>query len=302
MKIPTLVPCLWLTQNARQAAEFYCTHFPESSIRYAARIPVPAAAAMDVAAFTLAGQPFVAMSAGPFQANPSLSFFVHFDPSRDEHAREHLDALWEVLCDGGQVLMPLGEQSFSQRYGWVQDRYGVSWQLILSNPRGEPRPVIVPCLFFTGAVRGKAEEAGEFYRSVFPGSCPGQLFHYPAGSANQSEGMVMYSDFRLGETWVVAMDGGPDRHFSFNEAISLMIECETQEEIDFYWERLSAVPEAEACGWCKDRYGISWQIVPRLIHDVFASGDLERITRHMEAVLTMKKLDLAALQRAVGQA
>lgn len=112
----------------------------------------------------------------------------------------------------------------------------------------------------------------------------------------------MYSDFRLGETWVVAMDGGPDRHFSFNEAISLMIECETQEEIDFYWERLSAVPEAEACGWCKDRYGISWQIVPQLIHDVFASGDLERITRHMKAVLTMKKLDLAALQRAVDQA
>ena len=126
----------------------------------------------------------MAISAGPlFKFNPSVSFFVNFDPSRDPQAREHLDATWAKLSEGGQALMPLDAYPFSPRFGWVQDRYGVSWQLILTDPSGEPRPAIMPSLMFTGEVCGKAEEAGAFYRSVFDGSRAGRLVRYPEGMA-----------------------------------------------------------------------------------------------------------------------
>ena len=106
---------------------------------------------------------------------------------------------------------------------------------------------------------------------------------------------VMYSDLRLGETWFVAMDGGREHGFAFNEAVSLMVECDTQEEIDYYWDALSAVPEAEICGWCRDRFGVTWQVAPSLTHDVLESGDPDRVLRHVEELQKMKKIELEPL-------
>jgi predicted 3-demethylubiquinone-9 3-methyltransferase (glyoxalase superfamily) len=245
------------------------------------------------------GHPFMAISAGPvFQFDPSVSFLVNFDPSRDATARERLDASWTVLSDGGDALMPLDAYPFSKRYGWIKDRYGVSWQLILTDPGGEPRPTIVPSLMFTGKNVGKAEEAGEFYRSVFDGSRAGQLARYPEGSAPDQPGSVMYSDFCLDDHWFAAMDSAHAHGFGFNEAISFLVTCRDQAEIDRYWAKLSSVPAAEQCGWCKDRFGLSWQITPQVLDELMNSGDQAVIDRVTRAFLPMHKLDVAKIEAA----
>lgn len=298
--VKPITPHLWFDKAAKEAAAFYCSVFPDSRVDSVTELRDTPSGDCDVVAFTLHGQPFMAISAGPvFAFNPSISFFVNFDPGRDPQARERLDALWNALLDGGQALMPLQAYPFSQRYGWVQDRYGVSWQLILTDPDGEPRPAIVPALMFTGDAYGRAEEAGNFYRSVFDGSRQGQLAHYPAGLPNDREGTVMFSDFRLGEdNWFAAMDSGHAHGFGFNEAISFVVTCRDQAELDRYWAQLSSVPEAEQCGWCKDRFGVSWQVGPLVLDEVMASGDRAAIDRVTRAFLRMKKLDVAAIEAA----
>ncbi|MGQ0569414.1 MAG: VOC family protein, partial [Armatimonadota bacterium] len=202
------------------------------------------------------------------------------------------------LSEGGTVLMPLEKYPFSERYGWVQDRYGLSWQLILTNPEGEERPTIVPSLLFVGNMCGKAEEAVNFYLSVFKNSKKGALLHYGVGQEPDKEGTVMFADFKLGDLWFAAMDSARQHNFAFNEAISFIVNCDTQEEIDYYWSKLSAVPEAEQCGWLKDKYGVSWQIVPTAMNEMMTSGDKKKIERVTQAFLKMKKFDIESLKEA----
>ncbi len=296
---PDIVPHLWFDREAKQAAEFYCSVFPDSQIEHIGQVRNTPSGDCDLVWFRLGGQRFQAISAGPaFRFNPSVSFIVNFDPATDRRARERLDATWDALAEGGQVLMPLDAYPFSPRYGWVQDRYGLSWQLILSDPTGEPRPFIVPTLLFTGARSGQAEAAGAFWRSVFQDSAAGIIAPYPAGMEPNRQGSVMYSDFRLGDTWFAAMDSGLEHDFNFNEAVSFMVFCRDQPQIDRYWSALSAVPEAEACGWCKDRFGVSWQIVATEFDAMMRSGDQDRIDRLTQAFLPMKKLDIGELRQA----
>ena len=108
----------------------------------------------------------------------------------------------------------------------------------------------------------------------------------------------MFADFMLEGQWFAAMDSAHEHNFAFNEAISFMVYCDTQEEIDYYWDKLSAVPEAEQCGWLKDTYGLSWQIVPTAMDKMMAKGTKEQIDRVTQAFLKMKKFDLAELQKA----
>lgn len=295
-----IIPHLWFDKEAKEAAEFYTSVFPNAKITATTLLKDTPSGDADIVSFELAGQPFMAISAGPlFKFNPSLSFFVNFDPSRDPNARANLDRLWESLSQGGEVLMPLQEYPFSARFGWVQDRYGLSWQLILSNPEGEERPVIVPSLLFVGGVAGRAEEAINFYLSVFKeGSRMGAMHRYGAGQAPEKEGTVMFADFRLLDQWFAGMDSAYPHPFAFNEAISFIVKCQDQAEIDYYWERLSAVPEAEQCGWLKDRFGLSWQVTPADMDEMMQSGTPEQIARVTQAFLPMKKFDLAALRRA----
>lgn len=297
-----ITPHLWFATQAREAAAFYCSVFPDSRVESITTLRDTPSGDCDVVSFVLRGQPFMAISAGPlFNFNPSVSFMVNFDPSRDPQARERLDAAWAKLIDGGQALMPLDAYPFSPHYGWVQDRYGLSWQLILTDPAGEPRPDILPSLLFTGEVCGQAEQAGAFYRSVFPDSQAGQLVRWPGGMSPEREGTVMFSDFRLDGAWFTAMDSAHEHGFRFNEAVSFMVHCRDQAEIDRFWEQLSAVPEAEQCGWCKDRFGLSWQITPVVLGEVMTSGDEAAIRRVTQAFLPMKKLDVAAIENAAGR-
>lgn len=294
-----IVPHLWFDKDAVEAAKFYTSLLPNSEVTNVTTLHDTPSGDCDTVSFTLAGQDFMAISAGPlFQFNPSISFMINFDPAQDPDARANIDRVWEKLIDGGFALMPLDKYPFSERYGWVQDKYGLSWQLILTNPDGEIRPAIIPSLLFVGDVCGKAEAASDYYLSVFKESARGQLVRYPAEMEPEQEGTVMFSDFELFGHWFTAMDSAREHNFAFNEAISLVVKCDTQEEIDYYWEKLSTVPEAEQCGWCKDQFGVSWQITPIVIDEMMQNGSREQVDRVTQAFLPMKKFDIAALQKA----
>jgi predicted 3-demethylubiquinone-9 3-methyltransferase (glyoxalase superfamily) len=294
-----ITPHLWFDKEAREAAEFYTSLFPDSKVTHITALHDTPSGDTDIVSFELAGQSFMAISAGPlFKFNPSVSFFVNFDPSRDKDARNNLDRMWEKLSEGGSALMPLDKYPFSEHYGWVQDKYGLTWQLILTNPEGEERPFIIPSLLFVGDVAGRAEEAINHYLSIFKNSKMGALARYGAGQEPDKEGTVMFADFMLESQWFAAMDSAQEHNFAFNEAISLLVECETQEEIDYFWERLSAVPEAEQCGWLKDKFGLSWQISPAALDEMMTNGTREQIDRVTQAFLPMKKFNIAELQKA----
>lgn len=294
-----IIPHLWFDKEAKQAAELYATVFSNSKVTNVSTLRDTPSGDCDIVSFEVRGQPMMAISAGPlFQFNPSVSFMVNFDPSRESDAAAQLETAWEKLSQGGKVLMEIGEYPFSKRYGWLQDRYGVSWQLILTNPAGEPRPEIIPSLLFVGENCGKAEEAIKFYLSVFKDSKQGAMMQYGAGHEPDKEGTVMFADFKLLDLWMAAMDSAHEHKFAFNEAISFIVRCDTQEEIDYYWEALSAVPEAEQCGWLKDKFGLSWQVTPAAMDEMMQSGDQAAIDRVTKAFLPMKKFDLAALEAA----
>lgn len=294
-----IIPHLWFDQEAREAASFYCSVFPDSGITNVTTLQDTPAGDCDVVSFSLWGYAFMAISAGPlFRFNPSISFMVNFDPSRDADARSRIDEIWAKLSEGGKVLMPLDRYPFSERYGWIQDRFGLSWQLILTDPEGEERPPIIPSLLFVRDVYGKAEAASDFYLSLFRNSRRGQIVRYPAGMEPDREGAVMFTDFMLEGQWFAAMDSAREHDFAFNEAISFVVNCADQNEIDEFWEQLSAVTESEQCGWLKDRYGLSWQIVPEELSTMMQDPDQERVNRVTQAVLGMKKCDLAALRGA----
>lgn len=305
-----ITPHLWFDKEAKEAAEFYASVFPNSKVNSVSTIHDTPSGDTDIVTFEVLGYSFMAISAGPlFKFNPSISFMVNFDPSQDAEAKTRIDEVWAKLSEGGKVLMELDKYPFSERYGWVEDKYGLSWQLILTNPEGDERPLLIPSLLFVTDTCDMAEEATDFYISVFKnqpaaakamaGAERGAIARYPAGMEPNKEGSVMFTDFKLEGQWFAAMDASAQQHkFAFNEAVSLMVYCDSQEEIDYFWEKLSAVPESEQCGWLKDKYGVSWQIVPTAMDEMMGSTDEEAKARVTQAFLKMKKFDIAELQRA----
>lgn len=287
-----IVPHLWFDKEAKAAAELYTSLIPNSTVANVRTIHDTPSGDCDIVSFRLAGQPFMAISAGPiFKINPSISFHLKCAT----HAE--VDALWTALSDGGTVMMELGKYPWSERYGWCQDRYGVSWQIIHAGD-GEIAQRIVPALMFTGKVAGKAEEALNHYASVFPRGKVNVVARYGKGQEPDREGTVQYATCSLDGMEFVAMDSAHPHQFAFNEAISFIVKCEDQAEIDHYWNKLSRVPEAEQCGWLKDKYGVSWQITPRRLDEMMGAGTAEQIARVTQAFLPMKKFDLAALEKA----
>ncbi|MDQ3990811.1 MAG: VOC family protein [Actinomycetota bacterium] len=287
----TIRPHLWYDTQAVEATERYVSAFPESRVTDVTTIHDTPSGDADIVSFELWGQPFQAISAGPlFRFTPAVSFLVACETA------EEVDALWAPLSEGGTALMPLGAYPFSGRYGWTEDRYGLSWQVMVVEGDA-PGQRIIPTLMFAGEVCGRAEEAIGLYASVFPDSKVGPMVRYGRGEEPDREGTVKHAGFALAGHVFAAMDSAR-ADARFNEAISFMVGCDSQDEIDHYWEALSAVPEAEQCGWLKDRYGLSWQIVPAAMDEMLRTGTKEQVARVTEAFLAMKKFDLAELQRA----
>lgn len=296
-----IIPHLWFNKEAQEAAQFYVSVFGDDSrVGTITQLSGTPSGDTDIVPFTLWGFDFLSISAGPFfKPTPAISFMVNFDPAQDPDAATKIDKIWTKLTEGGTVMMDLGEYPFSKRYGWVADKYGFSWQLTLTDPNGEMRPRIIPSLLYVTDHGKIAEEATDFYLSVFKNAKRGTIAKYPAGAEPNKEGALMFTDFTLENQWFTAMDGLARMHkFNFNEAVSLLINCDTQEEIDYYWEKLSAVPESEQCGWLKDKYGVSWQISPTAMHEMMATTDKAALERVTKAFLQMKKFNLAELEKA----
>lgn len=272
---PSLYPCLWFDNNASEAATFYTGLFKDAAITDSNPI---------VTMFRIGDKTFMCLNGGPkFSFTPSISFFVYCKNV------EETNTLWNKLIQGGSVMMDINQYPWSERYGWLIDKYGLTWQISVVNP-GE-KESIRPCMLFTGSVFGKVEEAMGFYTKTFKNSAITRLSHYPSGDANA--GKVLYAEFQLNGYNAIAMDGPGNHAFSFNEAVSFVVTCETQDEIDFYWNTLSTGGEESMCGWLKDKYGVSWQIVPSILGDLMR--DPQRSGRVVQAFLKMKKFNIQAL-------
>ena len=284
-----IIPCLWFDSEAEEAAKLYTSIFPNSKItqleKYNVETPSnkPIGSVMTVE-FDLDGYKFLGLNGGPyFEPNPSISFHVKC------RMKDEVDAIWQKLSKQGTVLMPLDKYPFSERYGWVQDKYGFSWQIIFAGDM-KVKQRITPVLMFVGNVCGKTEEAVNLYTSVFRNAKVGNILRYGKDEEPDKEGTVKYAGFTILDQEFGAMDSAREHSFSFSEAISLEINCKDQEEIDYFYGKLSNYPEAEMCGWLKDKYGVSWQLA------VPGFEKLARKKEVMEALLGMKRLDINKLK------
>jgi predicted 3-demethylubiquinone-9 3-methyltransferase (glyoxalase superfamily) len=286
-----IIPHLWYDKEAQEATKLYTSLFKDSKVNNVTVLHDTPSGDADVVNFTLAGQKFMAISAGPyFKFNPAISLFVVFDNEKE------IEEVWNKLIEGGKALMPFQNYPWAQKYGWLQDKYGLSWQLSMSeNHKLEQK--ITPLLMYTKGMAGKTKEALEYYTSVFPNSKIEMMVPYEKGEGD-TEGFIKHARFTLEGQSFMAMDSSGPHEFVFNEAVSLIVKCNSQEEIDHYWEKLSAVPESEQCGWLKDKYGVSWQITPTRMDEMMSQGKPEQIARVTQAFLKMKKFDIAKLEEA----
>ena len=290
-----IIPCLWFNDQAEEAAKFYVPLFNNAKIagisRYGkagaevAKMPEGSVLTVD---FTIQGKRFVALNGGPvFQFTPAISFYVGCETA------EEVDRLFNALSEKGSVLMPIDKYPFSERYAWITDRFGVSWQLFL----GPYKTKIMPCLMFTQKHYGKAREAMTFYVSIFNKSKIEMTVPYEKNEG-EKENALKHAVFSLEGERFITMDSGLQHTFTFTPAISFMVVCASQKEIDHFWKHLSSVPEAEQCGWLQDQYGISWQIVPDSLDRMIHNKNRAKSENVMKALFQMKKLDLKSLKQA----
>lgn len=271
-----IYPCLWFDGQAKAAAEFYCRIFKNSSIM----VDTPM-----VVMFELNGKKIMGLNGGPmYKMNPSISMFIHRS-SPDECNR-----IWNDLSEGATVLMQLDKYPWSERYGWLQDKFGFTWQIMKSD-----KDNMMPSLLFTGNQFGRAQVALDFYTHVFENSAVQSVNYYPAETP--FAGKISYAEFNLNHYPLVGMDGPNEHNFTFSEGVSLVVNCESQKEIDYYWNKFTTEGGKESmCGWCKDKFGVSWQIVPSNIGQLI--GNPNNGQKAMQAMLHMKKLDIATLENA----
>lgn len=275
-----IFPCLWFDGKAKEAAEFYTSIFDHS--RITTENPI-------VVMFEIEGQKIMGLNGGPqFSITPAISFFVTCA------TEEEIDLIWNKLSQEGSALMPLNKYPWSERYGWVKDKYGMTWQLMKGDlPAGGQK--IAPAFLFTNDQYGRAEEAIHFYTELFPESSINTIERYKS-DGSQPEGKLQFGQFSIKQLSMIAMDGPGSHAFKFNEALSIVVECENQEEIDYFWNHLTAGGAESMCGWLVDKYGVSWQIVPSILSKLMS--DPEKGPRVIQAFLKMKKFDIDTLIKA----
>ncbi|WGQ11334.1 VOC family protein [Pedobacter gandavensis] len=276
-----IYPCLTIRGKISEAAEFYTQTFGGSKTGVSNPYVIE---------IQMSGQKFLLLNEGPSSnPNPSISFMVMCESA------EETEKYWNNLQDGGKIMMALDSYPWSPKYGWIQDKFGISWQLYTAAKQDSSQK-FCPTLMFTGDKAGQAETALRFYTSIFPNSEIEGVLKYAEGEGDRTD-FVKHAQFKLNGYVAMAMDSSAEHGFGFNDAISLVVECETQEEIDHYWNQLTAHGGSEVmCGWLTDKYGISWQIVPKIIGKLIS--DPERGQRVMQTVMGMKKLIIADLENA----
>lgn len=282
---------LCFNDQAEEAVKFYTSVFDQSEITREIRYPMPnvESVAYD---FTIENQAFVAFNGGSdFKMNPSFSLMVSVDTP------DEVDALYKKLAEGGKDLMPLDTYPFSDRYAWVEDQFGLSWQIMLAPDVPTNHKVRVS-LLFAGQYCGQAEQALKDYAAIFQKGEPGQINYYQEGEAQDDRAKVNYAELNIGDQQLVFMDHGFGSDEEFTEAISFLIVAGAQSEVDYYWEKLSAHEESEAMGWLKDSHGISWQVVPQAYLQIMETATEEQKKRVLDVLFKMKKMDVARLENA----
>ncbi len=277
----SIYPCIWFNNNAKEAANFYCSIFNNSKI--ISENPI-------VVNFEIEGFKIMALNGGPkFEITPSISLFVSCNTALE------INTLWEKLIDGGSALMDLDKYPFAEKYGWVKDKFGMTWQLMFGDVLANVSR-IKPAFLFVGNQYGNAYNAINDYTNLFPSASIVYKNFYDTNMPEHMQGKLMYSQFNIGDKNFVAMDGPGEHEYNFTEGVSLVVECETQADIDLYWDALTKDGEESMCGWLKDKYGVSWQIVPSILGKLM--GDKEKGQRVMAAFLKMKKFDIEKLVNA----
>ncbi len=275
-----IYPCLLFNNQSIEASNFYLEVFKDSNISTRTDI---------VSIFNINGQKFMALDAGAdFKPNPAMSFYTVFE------SEEELKKVWKSLSETGMVMMPLDQYNWSELYGWVSDKFGVSWQLTLGRI-SDMGQKITAALMFVGKQFGKAEEAIDFYTRIFDDSKQIMMNRY-ADEDKLQAGKLVHAQFQLKGQRFIAMDSGMEHKFQFTEGNSFVVSCKNGKEIDHYWEALSEGGEKSRCGWLKDKFGLSWQIVPSELGEWME--DKNRTKRIMAKVLTMDKLDYDELKNA----
>lgn len=288
-------PCIWFDSEAEEVAEFYTSIFPQSRILFT--VPYTKVGfeyhgkeegTTSTVIFELMNQKFIALNGGPiFKISEAISFYVYCGDD------ELFEKLYNSLTDGGNVLMPKDKYFWSDKYAFVKDKFGVCWQLDINKINSNQK--IVPSLLFVNSKYLKVDEAVKFYTAIFPDSKI--LLEYPLPDQEDiHQKAILFSQFSLSKNLFNASSGGKVQHnFDFNEAISFFINCKNQDEIDYYWQKLSENGQIQMCGWLKDKYGVSWQIAPEIYFEMFLKSDQTKREKIISAIFEMTKIDLPRL-------
>ncbi|HAC15022.1 MAG TPA: hypothetical protein DCE78_03640 [Bacteroidetes bacterium] len=277
-----LYPCLWFDGEAREAADFYGTLFPNTRVTLDNGM---------VVMFEVDGRRIMGLNGGPlYKKNDAISLFAYC--GGDE---AYIDRLYAGLMDGGTALMPLGSYPWTSKYAWVRDRFGVSWQLDIDPINSDQH--IVPAMLFVNEKQNLIQEARDFYLGIFPDSKPLMESPYDAYMGKPS-GTLLFAQYKLRNTVMNAMSRHMVHDFDFNPGVSIVIECETQKEIDHFWESLGRDGRFDRCGWLSDKYGVSWQIIPSKLGALMSNP---KTAPHVgEVLLSMNKIEIQPLLEAAA--
>lgn len=274
-----ITPCIWYNNQANEAADLYCSAFSDTKI--AARSPL-------VTELSISGERLILLDGGPmFQPNPSISLFLIFETSKD------FEKAWETLKKEGSIIMPADKYPWAEKYGWLTDKYGVSWQLS-QGKLSDVGQRLTPCIHFSGDQDGRAEEAIEHYSSIFNNSSVDGILRFEANDPEGEKGKVKHAQIVLDGSKLMLMDTSSEHKFS--EGVSLTVYCDTQDEIDHYWESFTESGSESMCGWLKDRFGVSWQIIPSVLDRIMS--DPAKAGKAAKAFMSMRKLNIEQIVQA----
>ena len=276
-----ITPCLWFNAQAKEAAALYCSVFANAKIT--SQSPI-------VTEINVSGQSITLLDGGPmYQPNPSISFYYICETEQE------FDNIWNAFSKEGSVMMPADKYPWSEKYGWIADKFGISWQLGVGEI-SEVGQKITPCLLFTGDQYGRADEAIAFYSSIFKDPKVDGILRYGADELPDREGKVKHAQIALNDQKFMLMESAGPHNFTFSEGVSLTIHCKTQEEIDYYWEKLTESGEESMCGWLKDKFGVSWQIIPTILGKLMT--DPAKAGKAAQAFMAMRKLNIEQIVQA----
>lgn len=276
-----ITPCLWFNNQAKEASSLYCAVFEHSKIT--SQSPM-------VTEIEVGEQKFILLDGGPmFKPNPSISFYYICETA------EELDAIWNAFIKEGEVIMPLDAYPWAEKYGWLADKFGISWQFALGkiNDVGQK---ITPFLLFTGKEYGRVDEALAHYSSIFKDPKIDGILRYGANELPDEEGKVKHAQIGLAGQKFMLMESAATHAFGFTEGVSLTVYCENQEEIDYYWNKLTESGAESMCGWLKDKFGVWWQIIPTQLGKILS--DPTKAGKAAQALMLMRKINIEQIVNA----